>query len=241
VRMSARRVRAIFRKELREYRRSRQIVVSMAVLPVLFSVYPAIEIFALPASASGELLHRQPLVYMLAIPAIVPATVAAYSVAGERQQATLEPVLTTPIRAEELLLGKALAAFVPSLVVSYGVFGAFAAAIELFAQPAVASALLTGPALLAQLLFTPLVAALSIWACIAISTRSNDPRVATQLSMLGCAPLIAVTTVIAVGGLHVTLGLAIALGAALLLIDNLGWRIVAPMFDRERLITGTRS
>jgi hypothetical protein len=83
VRMSARRVRAIFRKELREYRRNRQIVVSMAVLP---------------------------------------------------------------------------------------------------------------------LLFTPLVAALSIWGCIAISTRSNDPRVATQLSMLACAPVIAVTTVISVGG-----------------------------------------
>ena len=41
VRMSARRVRAIFRKELREYRRNRRIVVSMAVLPLLFSVHPA--------------------------------------------------------------------------------------------------------------------------------------------------------------------------------------------------------
>jgi ABC-type Na+ efflux pump permease subunit len=162
--VSTRRVRAIFRKELREYRRNRQIVVSMAVLPLVFSVYPIIEIFALPASAAGSLLHKEPLVYMLAIPAIVPATVAAYSVAGERQQGTLEPVLTTPIRAGEFLLGKALAAYVPSLAVSYGVFGVFVAAIELFAQPPVTSAVLRGPELLAQLLFTPLVAALSIWA-----------------------------------------------------------------------------
>jgi hypothetical protein len=29
-------------------------------------------------------------------------------------------------------------------------------------------------------------------------------------------------------------------GAALLLLDALGWRIVSPAFDRERLITGTR-
>jgi hypothetical protein len=175
VRLSARRVRAILRKELRDYRRNRQIVVSMAVLPLVFSIYPAVELFALPASASGVLLHTQALVYMLAIPAIVPAVVAAYSVAGERQQDTLEPVLTTPIRAEELLLGKGLAALAPSLVVAYGVLGAFVAAIELFAQPAVASALLSGPELLAQLLFTPLVAALSIWAGIAISARSSDP------------------------------------------------------------------
>ena len=241
MRVSTRRVQAILRKELRDYRRNRQIVVSMAVLPLVLSVYPAIELLALPASGAGVLLHKQPLVYMLAIPAIVPAVVAAYSVAGERQQDTLEPVLTTPIRAEELLLAKGLAALVPSLAVSYAVLGAFVAVIELFAQPGVGSALLRGPALPAQILFTPLVAAVSIWAGIAISARSSDPRVATQLSVLANAPLIAVTTAISTGGLHVTLALAVGLGAALLLIDSLGWWIVSPLLDRERLITGTRS
>jgi len=240
VRMSTRRAWAISRKELREYRRNRQIVVTMAVFPLLFSIYPAIEIFALPASAAGALAGKQPLVYMLGIPAIVPATLAALSVAGERQQGTLEPVLTTPIRREEFLLGKALAALMPSLAISYGVFGVFAAAIELFAQPPVASAVLHGPELLTQLLFTPLVAALSIWIGIAISARSNDPRVAAQLSALASLPSVVVATVIAVGGLHVTLHLALILGAALLLLDALGWRIVSPMFNRERLITGTR-
>ena len=241
MRVSTRHVRAIFRKELREYRRNRQIVVSMAVLPLVFSVYPSIQILALPTSEAGVLLHKQPLVYMLALPAIIPGVVAAYSVAGERQQDTLEPVLTTPIRPEEFLLGKALAALVPSLAVSYGVLSVFVAAMALFAQPPVASALLAGPALLVQLLFTPLVAALSIWAGIAISARSSDPRVATQLSVLASAPLIAVTTIISVGGIHVTLGLALGLGAAMLVLDGPGWRIVSPMFDRERLITGTRS
>ncbi len=239
--MSGRRVRAIFRKELREYRRNRQIVLTMAIFPLVFIVYPSIQIFALPPSASGEIAHKQPLVYMLGIPAIVPAILAAYSVAGERQQGTLEPVLTTPIRAGEFLLGKALAALVPSLAVSYAVFGVFVAATEIFAQPSVTAVILRGPDLLGQLLFTPLVAAFSIWAAIAISSRSNDPRVATQLSLLASFISIATTTLIAVGAVHVTLALSLTLGAALLLIDGLGWRIVSPMFDRERLITGTRS
>ena len=238
--INTRRIRAIFRKELREYRRNRQIVVTMAVFPLLFSIYPAIEIFALPASATGALAGKQPLVYMLGIPALVPATLAALSVAGERQQGTLEPALTTPIRAEEFLLGKALAALVPSLAVSYGVFGVFVAAIELFAQPPVVSAVLRGPELAGLLLFMPLVAAVSIWVGIAISARSNDPRVAAQLSVLASLPSVVVATVIAVGGLHVTLGLALILAAALLLLDGLGWRIVSPLFNRERLITGTR-
>jgi ABC-type transport system involved in multi-copper enzyme maturation permease subunit len=241
MRMSARRVRAIFRKELREYRRNRQIVVSMAVLPLVFSVQPFVQIFALPASASAALLHGHPLVYMLGIPAIVPATVAAYAVAGERAQATLEPVLTTPIRREEFLLGKALAAFVPTLAVSYGVFGIFVAAIELFAQPPVASAVLRGPELLAQLFFTPLVAAFSIWVSIAISARSGDPRVAAQLSVLASLPSIVVTTAIALDAIHATLVLVLGLAAVLLVADGLGWRIVSATFDRERLVTGMRS
>jgi ABC-type Na+ efflux pump permease subunit len=121
MRLSAARVRAISRKELREYRRNRQLVVTMAVLPLVFIITPAVQIFTQPASAAGTLAHEQVLVYMLAIPAIVPATFAVISVAGERQQGTLEPVLTTPIRRDEFLLGKALAALVPAISVSYAV------------------------------------------------------------------------------------------------------------------------
>jgi ABC-2 type transport system permease protein len=36
-------------------------------------------------------------------------------------------------------------------------------------------------------------------------------------------------------------GLALALGALLLLLDRPGWRLLSALFDRERLVTGTRS
>jgi ABC-2 type transport system permease protein len=49
-----------------------------------------------------------------------------------------------------------------------------------------------------------------------------------------------VSYLIAFNVLHVTLGLVLALMAALLIVDGLGWRIVSSMFDRERLITGIR-
>ena len=104
-----------------------------------------------------------------------------------------------------------------------------------------ASAVLRGPELLAQLLFTPLLAAWSIWVGIAISARSNDTRVAQQLSVLASLPLVVVAALIAFGVIHATLGLALGLGAALLVLDVQGWRIVSPMLDRERLITGTKS
>ena len=236
----ARRVNAIYRKELREYRRNRSLVASMAILPLIFVINPLVTIFALPTSSAGGLRHQHVLLYLLGIPAIVPAVMAAYAVAGERQQGTLEPMLTTPIRRREFLLGKALAVLTPSLAISYAVYALVLAGITLFADSAVASALLRGPDVLGQLLFTPLVAGLSIWIGMAISTRSSDVRVAQQLGMLANLPSIAVTTLIASNLIHGTLALATAFAATLLLGNAAGWWLTAAILDRERLVTGTR-
>jgi ABC-type transport system involved in multi-copper enzyme maturation permease subunit len=238
--VSATRIRAIFRKELREYLHNRSIVVTMAVIPLVFVLNPLIQIFALPASASGALSHVHVLLYMLGIPAIVPAVVAAYSVVGERQQGSLEPVLTTPIPREELLLGKALAALVPSLAISYAVFAAVLAAIGLFADPAGAAARAQGPDLLAQVLFTPLLAGWSIWVGIAVSTRTSDARVAQQLGTLASVPSAIVVVLIAYDVIHATPALALFSTVVLLVLNGLGWRITSALFDRERLITGAK-
>lgn len=184
--ISRRHVRAIFRKELREYRHNGSIVWTMAVIPLVFVLPTIINVFGVAAGS----VHADLLLYMLGIPALVPAVVAAYSVVGERQQGTLEPVLTTPISREEFMLGKALAALVPSLVISYGVYVVVVACIELFAHPGVAAELVRWPELLAQLLFTPLLAGWSIWVGIAISTRFGEVRVAQQLGALASLSLI---------------------------------------------------
>ena len=237
--VNRRRVRAIFGKELREYRHNGSIVSTMAIIPLIFLIQPLIQVFALPASAAVGLRHEHVLLYMLGIPALVPAFVAAYAVAGERQQGTLEPVLTTPIRRDELLLAKALAALLPSIVVAYAVYALFIACVELFGPPTVSSALVQPPELLAQLAFTPLLAGWTIWIAIAISSRANDIRVAQQLATLAGLPSIAVTTLIALNVIPATLGLALAAAVALLVLNRLGWRITTAMFDRERLITRT--
>lgn len=240
---SAERTLAIFTKEIRDYRRNRFIILTMAFLPVIFVGVPMADVLALPASASGTLLDNRvglSLLYMLVMPAVVPAVISSYSVVGEREQGTLEPVLTTPLRTEEFLVGKALAAMVPALAISYVVFGIFLACAKAFAHPAVASAVFRGPELLAQLLFTPLLAGWSIWAGIAISARSSDVRVAQQLGTFASLPPLALTSLMSFGVLKPTLGLALGLAAALLVIDALGWRVVSAMFDRERLVTGTR-
>jgi ABC-type transport system involved in multi-copper enzyme maturation permease subunit len=238
MKLSRRRIRAIVRKELRTYRRNASIVVAMAVIPLLFIVQPLVSVFAVSAP-EGQLGDHHELLYLLGIPALVPVMLAAYAVVGERQEGTLEPLLGTPIRRDELLLGKALAVLAPAVAIAYAVFGIFLALVVLFARPGVASALIRGPDIVAQLIFTPLIAAWSIWIGIAISTRANDVRVAQQLSVLASLPTLAVTTLIAFDVIHASLGLGLALGVALLLLNRLGWRLVSALFDRERLIAGT--
>jgi ABC-type Na+ efflux pump permease subunit len=240
MRVRFRRVGAIYRKELREYRRNRSLVAGMAILPLIFAINPLVTIFALPASSAGGLRHLHVLLYLLGIPALVPAVIAAHAIAGEREQGTLEPVLTTPIRRVEFLLGKALAILVPTLAISCVVYAFVLACVELFADPAVGSALVRGPDVLAQLLFAPLLAGWSIWLGMAISTRSSDVRTAQQFGMLASLPSIAVTTLLAYDVIHATLALACGLGVALLLGNGVGWRLTSAMFDRERLVTGTR-
>jgi ABC-type transport system involved in multi-copper enzyme maturation permease subunit len=238
--VSRRRIRAIVRKEIRTYRRTGSIVGAMAVVPFVFVIQPVISVFALSSQAAAQVSKHHELLYMLAIPALVPVLLASYAIVGERQEGTLEPVLTTPISREELVLGKALAVIVPSIAIAYLVFGVFLAVVALFAHPGVSSAIIRGEDVLVQLIFTPLIAGWSVWLGIAISTRVSDVRVAQQLSVLASLPTVALTTLIALNVIHPSPQLAIALGVVLLIGNRLGWRVVSSLFDRERLIAGVR-
>jgi ABC-type transport system involved in multi-copper enzyme maturation permease subunit len=237
---SWRRIGAITRKELREYRRNRSVLVAVAIFPLIFLIQPVVVLLRLPAEAAADLSHRHLLLYMLAVPILAPAVLGAYSIAGERQQESLEPALSTPIRSDEFLLGKAIAAVLPAAVVSYVVYGLFVGFALLFAPPGLAPALLRGSDIAAQVVLTPLLAALSTWISIAVSTRVMDTRVAQQLSLLANLPLVLLTSLIAFEVIPINtvpLGPAIAL---LVVADVVGWRLLVPLFDRERLITGSR-
>jgi ABC-type Na+ efflux pump permease subunit len=238
MKFSARRVRAILTKELREYRRNRNLIVAMSVYPLIFTIQPLISVFAVHGAAATALSGRHELLFMLGIPILVPATLAAFAVAGERQQETLEPILESPISREEFLLGKAIAVLIPAVAISYVVFALFIVVIQLLAEPAVAAAVIDPGDVLAQVVYTPLLAAWSIWVGIAVSTRTSDARVAQQLSVLSSLPLLFVTIAFAFNIVQPSVELAVIVGAVLLVGDAVGWRLIAPLFDRERLISG---
>jgi ABC-2 type transport system permease protein len=243
--LDATRLRAVVHKELLDYRRKRAIVVSMVLLPILFLVEPVVSIFVAAPSESSSALDSfviLPLLYMLLIAVVMPSTLAAFTVVGEREQGTLEPLLTTPLREQEFIIGKGAAVMIPSVALSYLVYGLFLLAVELFAHPAVATAVFhNGPILLALFLFAPLVAGWSVVVGMAVSVRASEVRVAQQLGMLASLPITGVVLLLAIGVIHPTFPVAIAFAAGLLVIDLITLRIVSRMFDRERLVIGTKA
>jgi ABC-type Na+ efflux pump permease subunit len=220
--VSLQRVVAVVRKEVRELRRKWFVVSTMAVMPVIFLVVPMVTLFRVPASASGAAVRSAVgslSLLLLIVPLVIPPVISAYSVVGERVQGTLEPFLITPVRRDELLLGKAAAAFFPSVGIAYAVYFVAAVGIRLGAAHVVSAVVWHAPQMLAQILFTPLLAAWSIWVGIGISARASDVRVAQQLATLAGLPLLGFTSLISFQVITPTVPLAIALALGLLVID----------------------
>jgi ABC-type Na+ efflux pump permease subunit len=238
------RVRAVFRKELRQFRRNRAIVVTMGILPLLFLTGPMISIFSLASSATGSTVRGvvgSVLLLMLIVPVILPAAVASYSVVGERDQGTLEPLLTTPVRRGELMLGKGLSAVLPAIAVTYVLYALFVVAVRVWAIPAVFTDLWQIPEILVEVLFAPLLATWSVCVGMAISVRSKDVRVAQQLSTLAGLPPLGLAVLITFRVIAPTVLAAVAIGLAFVVIDCLACWGAAVMLDRERLIVGRRA
>jgi len=242
MKFSFRRLGAVLHKEFREYRRSPFIIVTMGLAPLIFLVEPLITIFRIGPSVAADKVDiavSGTFLVLLIAPALLPAVIAAYSVVGEREQGTLEPLLTTPLRREELLLGKAIGVVVPAVGLAYVVFAVIQICAHLFASnPAVVSALGEGPHIVAEILFAPLLASWSICVGIGISTRASDVRVAQQLGTLSSLPPLAVVALVSFNVFTPSVTLAVVFALVLLVADVILFRVVVALFDRERLITG---
>ena len=235
-----RRVWALIRKEFAEYRRNKLIILTMTLLPAAFLFIAVRAAFALPAHASPAVLRAvfgQARLFLLILPLFLPSTIAAYSVIGEREQGTLEPVLTTPATDGELLLGKAVAPVVPAVGLSWLLYAGYLAFAAGVGKTVALHEMATGTEVFAEAVLAPTLAGYSIILGLLISARSTDIRVAQQLSALATLPLLAV---VAITSFQVTgrgPGFYIAASAVVLVIDASGLVLATRAFSRERLLS----
>lgn len=143
-----------------------------------------------PAEAMQSVLASNFLVLFLMMPLMVPVTIAAYSIVGEKITRSLEPLLATPVTTAQLLLGKGFAAALPGVLtawVSYGIFLIFA---RIFAVSDRVFSIFVDPMwLIAMFVLAPLLTVMAVNVGIIVSSRTSDPRAAEQLGSLIILPL----------------------------------------------------
>jgi ABC-2 type transport system permease protein len=174
----------------------------------------------------------------LLMPIAIASTAAAFSIVGEKQQRTLEPILATPITDRQLLLGKLFASVVPTVAATWV---AGAAAILIVDVTFVARGL--GPPLpdrfwgLALLVLAPALAGAVALVTMRLSARSSDPQVTVQTSALVILPAFLLLTA-AFGKLLTFSFPALVVACGLVLsVDVVLFRMNVARFRREEILT----
>ncbi|MEE8593549.1 MAG: ABC transporter permease subunit, partial [Candidatus Bipolaricaulota bacterium] len=194
------RLKVLLIKEWRESLRNKMVLFGVVLMPILLV---GASVFMLTVGEGADdpvgqiILFNTALMYFLLLPAIIPLAIAVYSIVGEKEQTTLEPLLATPISDSELFLGKALASVIPALIVNWISFGVFLVLIRLLVG-AVPLQTLTVPWLTSIFGLSPLLALFSVGVTMIVSSRASDARAAYQFSSLailpGLVPLIIYST-----------------------------------------------
>lgn len=262
--MRARIVWTVLRREWAETIRNRLLLATILLPPLLLTVAPlalasAVESEALPPELVGQVLAQRPewatlspgelagafavqqfLVFFLLMPAYIPLSIATFSIIGEKQARSLEPVLAAPIRTGELLAGKAIAALVPGVMAGWVTYAVFVALASIVYGPALFGVVTDGSWLAGVFLLGPAVGLSSVVAGVIVSARVNDPRVAQQIGGVIIVPIIGLVLVQATGTLLVGPSGYALVAAAILVVSLIGLRIGVRLFDREAILTRWR-
>jgi ABC-2 type transport system permease protein len=190
-----------------------------------------------PEGAVQAWIFQQFLVLLVLTPVAGSMSVAAYSVIGEKQARTLEPLLATPLTTFELLAAKVLGSLLPALALTLACFGLYVAGVAVFAQPGVFRALLTARSLAILFVLGPLAALAALQLAVCVSSRVNDPRSAQQIGALIILPIAGLLVMQLTGSFLLTVPVIGFIALALAGV-NAGLMLVGiALFDRESILT----
>ena len=190
-----------------------------------------------PAAAAEAFLFQQFLLLFLVAPIVGAVSLAAYSVVGEKQGRTLEPLLTTPLTTMGILLSKVVAAFLPSLVIEAIGLIIYMALVAAFAAPGVVPAIFNLRTALLIGGVGPFASLAALQATIAVSSRVDDPRSAQQIAVLLVLPLVMMLIGQVVGAFVVTTTMLVAVVVALAAAWIILLFLSVALFQRETILT----
>ncbi|MBU7047791.1 MAG: ABC transporter permease subunit [Theionarchaea archaeon] len=174
--------------------------------------------------------------YFLLIPVMVAMSFAAFSIVDEKQTKTLEPLLATPVRTWELLLGKSLAGFLPSLVVTWVCSGVFLIIIMVIGWGHLIPYVVNMQWFISLFVLVPLISLLAFMLGVIGSSRAADAKNAQNLAVIIVFPVLAVVAIQLVGVTVLVTEKLIFLSAAMAVLDIVVLRIAVRLFQRESIV-----
>jgi len=174
--------------------------------------------------------------FFLLIPTMIAMNSAAFSIVEEKTSHSLEPLLATPVRTWELLLGKALSGAIPALLISWLCAGLFLIGIAGIGWGYLLTCAINPSWFITLFLLTPAVAALSFLLGVIGSSRAKDARSAQNLALFIIFPVFGLIAVQVTGVVWFSPLLTFVLGLAICLIDLLVLRVAVRLFQRESII-----
>jgi len=191
------------------------------------------------ANVSDASLGLSSLAYIFVIlAAILPTSTAAYSIVGEKVEKSLEPLLATPTTDGDLLLGKAIAAFVPAILAVWAGAMVFMAATDYLTFRVFGGLYFPSwvPGIM-LFLVAPLASALGIQVAVILSARVSDVRGANQLAGLMYLPFMATFFAGVDGIFPFDIASLLAIGGILLLANVALFFLSKATFNREEILT----
>jgi len=191
----------------------------------------------------GQTIIYLILVYVFApvfliIPAMASSVIASDSFAGEKERKTIEGLLATPLSDEELMLGKMMVAFVPSMIVTLLSFTAYTVLVDALSFGTFGRLILpTLNWILVIFLLAPAIAVTGIALTVIVSARVKGFREAQQLSVLIILPIMMLVIGQVFGVLLLVPAIILMLFAVFVVIDIVILKLGFRLFGREEILS----
>ena len=172
----------------------------------------------------------------MTMPIFTASVIAADSFAGEKERKTSEALLSTPIRTEELLLGKIMASFIPAVLLTVAIFAIYGFVTNQLALSSYGHAILPTAPWLMMLLTAPFLAIAAIGIVVLVSSHVKGIKEAQQISALLVLPILIMPFISILGIANLTVSFFLWVILALLIADAVIVYVGIRSFRKESIL-----
>ena len=232
-------VATIARKDITIMMSRRGLRISIVTVPLAIAVGFAqiVRLGNYPADLLPRTLNAF-LFFFIMYTGALPASLASYSMVGEKIERSLEPLLATPATDGEILLGKGIAALVPPLAAMWAGMVLLMVQCDLFTRGTLGGLYFpNATAALTVLGVAPLVATMGVAFAVLMSARVSEVRTAQQLAALVALPWLGVY-ICTLSGVFVLDTVALCVMCGVLAVVDVSLAFAArATFGRETILT----